>query len=215
MYLLDNKNSLEINELNKIYQIKTKEELINLSENDFSGIDYFFNKLSHAMFSTKFYNSDNNLNNLKKLFLNPPLSIDEKSKEFEKIINYFKDQIKATNKMSWWDTSGYDLLIVYKELLIEKIKEGKISSYDIVGDTTRNFNNLFYGKSMITRENMDLFLYEVSKMNPFELNKEKVIMDKDKISKLEKLEKKLKLYKEPNFTNLLLDQEVISVENRL
>ena len=44
MYLLDNKNSLEINELNKIYQIKTKEELINLSENDFSGIDYFFNK---------------------------------------------------------------------------------------------------------------------------------------------------------------------------
>ena len=71
---------------------------------------------------------------------------------------------------------------------MEKIKEGKISSYDIVGDTTRNFNNLFYGKSMITRENMDLFLYEVSKMNPFELNKEKVIMDKDKISKLEKLE---------------------------
>ena len=76
MYLLDNKNSLEINELNKVYQIKTKEELINLSENDFSGIDYFFNKLSHAMSSTKFYNSDNNLNNLKKLFLNPPLSID-------------------------------------------------------------------------------------------------------------------------------------------
>ena len=100
MYLLDNKNSLEINELNKIYQIKTKEELINLSENDFSGIDYFFNKLSHAMFSTKFYNSDNNLNNLKKLFLNPPLSMDEKSEEFEKIINYFKDQIKATNKMT-------------------------------------------------------------------------------------------------------------------
>ena len=134
---------------------------------------------------------------------NPFSKIFEVVKKYEKNIKYKSGKY------------NYDIIEDYKKLLMEKIKEGKISSYDIVGDTTRNFNNLFYGKSMITRENMDLFLYEVSKMNPFELNKEKVIMDKDKISKLEKLEKKLKLYKEPNFTNLLLDQEVISVENRL
>ena len=214
MYLLDNKNSLEINELNKIYQIKTKEELINLSENDFSGIDYFFNKLSHAMFSTKFYNNDNNLNNLKKLFLNPPLSMDEKSEEFEKIINYFKDQIKATNKMSWWDTSGYDLLIVYKELLIEKIKEGKISSYDIVGDTTRNFNNLLYSKSLIKPEDMDLFLYEVEKINPLKSKKIEDINEENINEKLKNLEKKLNLESNTTVTSFKFEEIYEKIKNK-
>ena len=211
MYLLDNKTKIDTKILNKIYEVENKNDLLNLLNNkEINGIDLFFEQIKFNFKNVSFYQTETTLNNLQKLFSNPPLSMDKNSEEFQNIVKKYEKNIKYKS-----GKYNYDIIEDYKKLLMEKIKEGKISSYDIVGDTTRNFNNLFYGKSMITRENMDLFLYEVSKMNPFELNKEKVIMDKDKISKLEKLEKKLNLYKEPNFTNLLLDQEVISVENRL
>ena len=56
---------------------------------------------------------------------------------------------------------------MYKKLLKSKIvsNENNLSSYEIVGHITRNFNNLFYGQGFILKEDMDLLLYEVEQIN--------------------------------------------------
>ena len=142
MYLLDNKTKIDTKILNKIYEVENKDDLLNLLNNkEINGIDLFFEQIKFNFKNVSFYQTKTTFNNLQNLFANPPLSMDKNSEEFQNIIKKYEKNIKYKS-----GKYNYDIIEDYKKLLMEKIKEGKISSYDIVGETTRNFNNLFYGK---------------------------------------------------------------------
>jgi hypothetical protein len=210
MYLLDNKTKIDTKILNKIYEVENKDDLLNLLNNkEINGIDLFFEQIKFNFKNVSFYQTETTLNNLQKLFSNPPLSMDKNSEEFQNIIKKYEKNIKYKS-----GKYNYDIIEDYKKLLMEKIKEGKISSYDIVGDTTRNFNNLLYSKSLIKPEDMDLFLYEVEKINPLKSKKIEDINEENINEKLKNLEKKLNLESNTTVTSFKFEEIYEKIKNK-
>ena len=98
MYLLDNKTKIDTKILNKIYEVENKDDLLNLLNNkEINGIDLFFEQIKFNFKNVSFYQTETTLNNLQKLFSNPPLSMDKNSEEFQNIIKKYEKNIKVGN----------------------------------------------------------------------------------------------------------------------
>ncbi len=102
MYLLDNKIKINTKVLNKIYEVESKEDLLNLlNDKEINGIDLFFEQIKFNFKNVSFYQTETTLNNLQKLFFNPPLSMDKNSEEFQNIVKKYVDKIKETYNIDY------------------------------------------------------------------------------------------------------------------
>ena len=159
MYLLDNNKNYNKSILKKIVEAKNKEELIeSFYSKDSNSLDLFFNKIDFCMKHIDFRNNSRSLkNNILNLFKSEPLSLDENNlKEIQNKLNQYNKKNPLTNEII-----SKEFLSLYKEHLKETISNKDKNAYDIVGNTTKNLNKIFYGFKVINKLDMDTLLLHI------------------------------------------------------
>ena len=104
------------------------------------------------------------MENIKNLFLGEPLNLDPNDADYLLMINKLEYEFKYSGiKNSLHNfNKKHNLMEVYKSKFINMLENNKeLSSYDIVGKTTKSFSKLFYGSKIVDKSDMDKFLFNV------------------------------------------------------
>lgn len=165
MYLLDNVNkSIKWDTLKHLYD--NIENVDSLRDNLFkkNNLNTILNKIN---IKNKFVKSESTANNLKNLFRNQPLNLNEKeTDEIFLNLNININVISNKNKYSFSNKDIDSIFSKYGNLIVNKIKTlENTSSYDIVGMIHKSINPLCYGKEIYNKKDMDSLLYFIDQKN--------------------------------------------------